>query len=168
MNIKDKLRVEIRDNSISLEPNRGARSSLVWFGIAIITAAFILAIFYTQLGEGGRLLCILVMIYFFIRGIRDYVFHLNIIYEFDGHANAVYRDNLLSERKQIMRLDEVVIFTNNDCSDWHYSMGAKKKQFLKSYKISPRFGRGRISQQNALDYEKEILQPIEKLIQNCH
>ncbi|MGG5210621.1 hypothetical protein ACQWU4_16975 [Chryseobacterium sp. MIQD13] len=164
MNIKDKLKVEIRDGSVSLEPNRGMASSLIWFVATIVVTAIVWALFYKQLGEGGRLLCIGIIVYFFIHGIRDFVFRINIRYEFNHYENAVYRDNLLFHRKQIMQLDEVVIFVNNIGNDWYYAMGIKQKQFLKNYKISPGFGRGTASQKNACEYEQQILTPIEELI----
>lgn len=165
MSIKDKLKVEIRDGSLSLEPNRGLFSSLVWFVAAIIVAAIVWAVFYKKLGEGGRILCIGVIIYFCIHGLIDYIFRLNVRYEFDRYANAVYRDHPLFGRKQLMQLDEVVIFVKDDGNDWHYAMGIKKRQFLKSYKISPGFGSGVASQKRASEYEKEILAPIKKLFE---
>ncbi|MBB6369673.1 hypothetical protein [Chryseobacterium shigense] len=164
MSIKDKLKVEIRDGSISLEPNRGIFSSLIRFAVTMVGSAVIRAVFHEQLGEGGRLLCLGIIVYFFVHGVIDFVFRLNIRYEFNRYDNAVYRDNPLFGRKHIMNLDEVVIFVNNSSGDWYYAIGIKKKQFLKSYKISPGFGGGKISQRNAFEYEKEILEPIEELI----
>jgi len=164
MNIKDKLKVEISAASISLQPNGGLSSSLVWFVITVVVTAVVLAMFYKQLGEGGRILCIGIIIYFIIQGWIDYIFRLKVRYEFNRYANAVYKENPPFGRKQIMQLDEVVIFTNADTSDWYYAMGIKKKQFLKNYKISPTFGGGKASQKLVSDYEKEILTPIEELI----
>ncbi|UIR56690.1 hypothetical protein LZQ00_02475 [Sphingobacterium sp. SRCM116780] len=164
MSIKDKLRVEIEPERISLQPNRGLTSSLIWFAITIIITAVIWTIFHKQLGEGGELLCIGIIIYLSIHGLIDYIFKLNVQYEFDRYANAVYRKNPLFGKKQLMQLDEVVIFTNADTGDWYYAMGIKKKQFLKNYKISPRFGEGKVSKKLAFDYEDEVLVFIEELI----
>ncbi len=71
----------------------------------------------------------------------------------------------LLEEKKLMQLDEAVIFTSSESGDWHYSLGIKKKQFLKNYKISPRFGSGKISMRWAAEYEEKILFPIMDLLE---
>lgn len=59
-----------------------------------------------------------------------------------------------------MKLDEAIIFTSSESGDWHSSLGIKKKQFLKSYKISPNFGSEKTSRKRIKEYEEEILGPI--------
>ncbi|MDE5438658.1 hypothetical protein KRE40_03895 [Elizabethkingia meningoseptica] len=165
MSIKDKLRLEVRQDIISLQPNRKIINSLLWFAAAIIITAVILVVFREKLGEGGQILCIAIIAYFFIHGLIDIVFRLNVRYTFDKHDNAVYRDNFPFGRKKLMQLDEAVIFTSSESGDWHYSLRIKKKQFLKNYKISPRFGSGKISIRWAAEYEEKILFPIMDLLE---
>jgi hypothetical protein len=47
---------------------------------------------------------------------------------------------------------------------WHYSLGAKKSHFVKSYFISENFSSGKKSEQKQLEYEEQILIKIHKLI----
>ncbi len=54
MSIKDKLRLEVRQDIISLQPNRKIINSLLWFAAAIIITAVILVVFREKLGEGDR------------------------------------------------------------------------------------------------------------------
>lgn len=163
MSIKDKLQAEIGYDSISLRPNRQIAGSLKWFfGLAFFTVVALLA-FRERLGQGGEVLCFGFIIYFAGHGLVDYFFRLNVRYIFDRGHNAVYRENL-GLCKQIMKLDEAVIFTSSESGNWHYSLGIRKKQFLKSYKISPNFGGGKAAEIMALEYEEEILTPISALL----
>lgn len=165
MNISDKLHIEIRERNISLQPNRMVIRSLLCYGVAILLTSAVLTLLWDRLGEGGRILCFAIVTYFLAHGLFDITFRLNVRYIFDKDNNAIYKENVPFGIRQLMKLDEAIIFTSSESGDWHYSLGVKKKQFLKSYKISPCFGSRKASQKLAAAYEKEILAPIIDLIE---
>lgn len=164
MDLKDKLRLEIGNNCIAFSPYRGIMSSLYGFVAGIAVTAIILGLFNARIGEGGRILCCAIMVYLFIHGLYDLIFKLNVRYIFDGNDQVIYRENLPFGRRKLMRFEEAVIITSSESCDWHYCLGIKEKQFLKSYKISPDFGSGKASEKAVFAYEKEILNPIVELL----
>ncbi|WP_231863073.1 hypothetical protein [Sphingobacterium populi] len=84
-------------------------------------------------------------------------------YTFDTANNAVYYSNLWYQKKRILILDQVVIFRNTEMGSWHYSMGERKKQFVKSYIISEYFP-NRKGNAALSGFENEILRKIEQMI----
>ncbi len=57
----------------------------------------------------------------------------------------------------------MVIFRNTEMGSWHYSMGERKKQFVKSYIISEYFP-NRKGNAALSGFENEILRKIEQMI----
>lgn len=164
MNLKDKYRIEQSPTLFSIMPNHHLIKTLYWYLLVIAVTLAILFIFYTRLGEGGRILCFGVIIYLAIHSLWDYFFRVNVRYTFSKSDNAVYKSDLFFAKKKLMRLDEVTIYTSSETGSWHYNMGAKKRHFLKPYKISQSFGDGKSSQKKAEAYEAEVLSQIESLI----
>lgn len=164
MTIKDKLRYEISGNKISLQPNRNLLSSLIWFVAIILATIIALVIFWPRLEEGWLILGMVLIIYFSVHGLIDAVFRLRMRYVFDGDTKKVYKESPVFGRKSLLDFEEAVFFVKSEADRWYYAMGAKKKQFLKNYKVSPTFGSGKSSEQKAQQFEDEILNPILDLI----
>ncbi|MGY5252658.1 hypothetical protein [Sphingobacterium spiritivorum] len=165
MSIRDRLRFEHAPYGISLQPNRRIISSLMCYAVAVAITVIVLILFAQQLGEGGRILCLAVIIYFILHGLYDILFRLNVRYIFDRYDRAVYRENSPFGRRKLMMFDEAVIFINADSGSWHYSLGIKRKQFLKNYKISPNYSNGKISEKHSMEFEEEILDPLILLLE---
>lgn len=166
MNIKDKLRFEDASAGISIQPNRKLISSLLCYAAAVLIAVVVLNLFAQQLGEGGMILCLAIIIYFILHGLYDILFRLNVRYIFDRYNRVIYRENHPFGRRKLMMFDEAVIFINADSGNWHYSLGVKKKQFLKNYKISPNYSNGKISEKQVMEFEEEILDPLLLLLES--
>lgn len=160
MSLKDKLNVEIKPGSLSLQPNRRLVSSFAWYAGIIAAIAVILAVFYVRIGESGRIVCMALILYFVGHGLVDYIFRFNVRYEFDKETNAIYKVNPPFGKKRLMALDEMVVFTKSGSGEWYYAMGRKKQQFVRNYKISPAFGGGKTSDQSAAEFEETILNPV--------
>lgn len=165
MNICDKLQVDIRQESISLSPNRILLKNMRWYIAALVVTLVVLPAFWQPLQVAGRILGIGIALYLAYYVLTDLILRVPLRYTFDKPSNAIYRESPLLGRKQIMTMDEAVIITSSDSGDWHYSLGIKKKQFLKNYQISPNFGSSRASEQLASAYETEILAAIVALIE---
>ncbi|EEI89726.1 hypothetical protein HMPREF0765_4631 [Sphingobacterium spiritivorum ATCC 33300] len=166
MSIRDKLRFEDTSDSISLQPNRRIVSSLLCYAVAVMITVVVLNLFVQQLGDGGRILCLSIIIYFILHGLYDILFRLHVRYIFDRYNRVVYRENPPFGRRKLMKFDEAVIFINADSGCWHYSLGIKKKQFLKNYKISPNYSKRKVCERESMEFEEEILDPLMHLLES--
>lgn len=163
MTARNKYKVAETAQTISLQPHYHLLKGLFWFAAAMVAIAAGLFVFHAQLGEGARVLGYALLVYLFLHGLYDFIFRVNVRYEFNKTSNAVYKTNIPFPRKRLMSLDELVIFTSSDQGGWHYAMGARKKQFIKNYAISEDFGSGKKSQRLLGAYEAEVLEPILRL-----
>jgi len=164
MSIRDKVNFEKQIDSISLQPNRGIKNNLYWSAITGFVALVAATVFWQQIGVGGRLVCFAIIAYVIIFGIIDITFRLNVRYIFDKASHAVYKENSIFGKRKIMNFEEATIFQSSEIGEWHYSLGRRKKEFLKSYTISPSFFERKASELEAEEYEREILLPIIELI----
>lgn len=164
MDIKQQLNVQVAPNSVTLQPNRRLKTSLIWITGIILVVGIGVAIFFPVLSEGPKVLGIALVIYLAGHGLFDYLFRYNVGYEFDKYTNTVYKINPPFGKKKIMRLDEMVLFTQTLSGEWYYAIGIKKKQFLKNYKISPSFDNGKASQKRLIEFEETVLNPIMALV----
>lgn len=165
MSIKEKLKFEITSHSISLQPNRKILTDFIWDMVGMAVLILIVLLFNEKLGEGGRFCCIAIITFIIAHLLLTVLFRLPIRYTFDKCNNAIFRENKLFGRRQLMALNEAIIFTRSESGEWYYSLGKKRQQFLKSYKISPTFGSGKASQKRAEEYQEEILVPIMELLE---
>ncbi|MBC9933136.1 hypothetical protein [Chitinophaga qingshengii] len=164
MDIKKQLNVEVAPDRVILQPNRRLKTSLIWMaGIAVVVGIGV-AIFFPVLSEGPKVLGLALVVYLAGHGLYDYLFHYNVGYEFDKYTNTVYKINPPFGKKKIMRLDEMVLFTQMVTGEWYYAIGIKKKQFLKNYKISPSFDDGKASKKMLIEFEEMVLNPIMALV----
>lgn len=164
MNIKDKLKFKITSDSISIQPNRKNVVDFMWEMVGMAVLIIVLILFKEKIGEGGRFCCLAVITYIIAHLLMTVFFRVPIRYIFDKYNNAIYREAKPFGRQQLMALKEATIFTRTQSGDWCYCLGKKKKQFLKSYTISPTFSSGKASQKLAKEYEEEILVSIMELL----
>lgn len=164
MNIKAKLRVKITSGSISLQPSRTLISNTLWDIGFIILISIGWLLFHEKLGKGSDIFFQIIIISLFTHLLFNLLFQIYVCYIFDRHTHSVYRENLFWGKRRLMSFDEATIFTHYHSHGWHYSLGIKKQQFLKSYKISPDFSSGINSLKRSEEYEKEVLAPILELL----
>ncbi|SFS78929.1 hypothetical protein SAMN05660206_10521 [Sphingobacterium wenxiniae] len=167
MNLQDRLRFKSDANGISFQPHRDMKHSLLWSAGIIAVIVVVLLLFGDWLGERGQMIGLAIVLYCVVHVLIDYLFRRPIRYRFDLNSKTVYRESPLFGKRKLMHFDEVTIFTSSDTGDWYYSLGVKKKQFLKSYKISPSFGAGKKAEQRAMTYEEEILEPLMKMLETA-
>ncbi|WP_051882282.1 hypothetical protein [Chryseobacterium soli] len=168
MSIKDKLKFEITSHSISLQPNRKIVTNFIWDMVGMVVLILVFLVFKEKIGEGGRFCYLAIIACIIAHLLITVLFRVPVRYIFDKDDNAIYRETKPFGRRQLMLLDEAIIFTRTESGDWYYCLGKKKKQFLKSYKVSPIFSSGKASQKRAEEYEVEILAPIMELLPHIH
>ncbi|PVH25440.1 hypothetical protein [Sphingobacterium corticibacter] len=163
--LKDKYQIEETSTTFSFKPFYHSKNRLWWFVFAILLFIGLSAYFLER--ENYLLLIFsctitLVLIWYFMKSVLVYG---PLRYTFNPSENAVYQSNLWHRNKKILVLDKVVIFRNTEMGSWHFSMGEKKRQFVKSYIISEYFpnkkGGAALTR-----FENEILQKIETMIQH--
>ncbi|QBA23890.1 hypothetical protein EU348_15270 [Chryseobacterium indologenes] len=94
------------------------------------------------------------MIYFLF----DLLFRIPVKYIFDKSEKCIYRKLLLS--KKLMNFDEMTYFINDERGGYYYSIGKKRNQFVKNYRISNYFSGSKASDRREDEYIKEILCPV--------
>ncbi|UTX50953.1 hypothetical protein KIK00_19910 [Chryseobacterium sp. MA9] len=94
------------------------------------------------------------MIYFLF----DLVFRVPVKFIFDKSEKCIYRKLLLS--KKLMNFDEMTYFVNDERGTYYYSIGKKRNQFVKNYRISNYFSGSKASERREDEYIKEILCPV--------
>lgn len=94
------------------------------------------------------------MIYFLF----DLFFRIPVKFIFDKSGKCIYRKLLIS--KKLMSFDEMTYFVNDERGGYYYSIGKKRNQFVKNYRISNYFSGSKASHRREDEYIKEILCPL--------
>ena len=164
MNIREKYNSKENLNSFSFQPTKPSQKLSQRMSAGIFAGAIILPFFREMMDEAVFYALYILFAYGVIHSLYDIMIRAKIRYTFDVRDNSVYRISPVSAKKKIMKLDEAVIFVSSEMGSWHYSLGAKKSQFIKSYTLSENFGSGKKSEEKQEAYEKQILMKINKMI----
>ncbi|MDR7212415.1 hypothetical protein [Flavobacterium piscis] len=163
MNIRERYNIEENSNCFSFQPQKPLQKLSQWFLAGIFVAAMILLLFREMLDETLFFALYILLAYGVFHSLYDIMIRAKIRYTFDLRDNSVYRMSPVSAKKKIMKLEETVIFVSSEMGSWHYSLGAKKSHFIKSYALSENFSSGKKSEQKQEEYEKQVLMKINKL-----
>ena len=160
--IRDRYQMEEEDRALSFRPFYHARSKLKWYMLAIVSFGALSVHFFDRRQE----MILIVLLTFFVVTcwffIKELLVYIPMKYIFDLPSNTVYQSNLFVKKK-IMELGEIIIFRSSEYMVWHYALGQKRKQFVKSYPISESFSKQSESQERVLLYERELLGRIREL-----
>ncbi|OCA68034.1 hypothetical protein BBI01_20870 [Chryseobacterium artocarpi] len=88
----------------------------------------------------------------------DLFFRVPVKFIFDKSERCIYKKWMLS--RKIMTFDEMAYFINEERGGYYYSIGKKRNQFVKNYRISNYFSGSKKSIEREDEYIKEILCPI--------
>ncbi|AZA80320.1 hypothetical protein EG347_19050 [Chryseobacterium sp. G0186] len=88
----------------------------------------------------------------------DLVFRIPVKYIFDKSEKCIYRKKIIASK--IMNFDEMVYFLNDESGGYYYSIGKKRNQFVKNYRISHYFSGSKASIRKEEEYIREILCPV--------
>ncbi|WP_241676948.1 hypothetical protein [Chryseobacterium sediminis] len=159
MDIRDRYKFEENGSEISFMPNYNFLRTLVWWlALGIIALPAIIYYFRDKMsGDQFKIalgLWAIYMIYFLF----DLLFRIPVKYIFDKSEKCIYRKLLLS--KKLMNFDEMTYFVNDERGGYYYSIGKKRNQFVKNYRISNYFSGSKASHRREDEYVKEILCPV--------
>jgi hypothetical protein len=157
----NKYQLQITPGELSFKPYFGymvkiktfAILSVLIFGIIPFTAGWLnYNIRYVLYGIG-------VILVFYT--IYDYLFHVNVKFLFDKNAQVIYRINAPFFKQRLMTFDEMTIVnTSKDYGTMEYSIGRKKKEFVRNYSISDTFTGSKKSNGREQEYVEQVLNPI--------
>lgn len=159
MNVTDRYRFENDGSEISFMPNyRFLRTLVWWLGLGVIALPVMIYYFRDKMsGEYFKValgLWGLYMAYFLF----DLLFHVPVKYTFDKSEKCIYRKQIFS--KKIMNFDEMTYFVHDESGGYYYSMGKKRNQFVKNYRISNYFTGSKASNRREDEYIEKILCPV--------
>lgn len=159
MDIRDRYKFEENGSEISFMPNYNFLRTLVWW-LALGGIALPVILYYFKGKTSGDQFKIamglwtIYMIYFLF----DLLFRVPVKYIFDKSEKSIYRKLLLS--KKLMNFDEMTYFVNDERGGYYYSIGKKRNQFVKNYRISNYFSGSKASDRREGEYIEKILCPI--------
>lgn len=159
MDIRDRYKFEENGSEISFMPNYNfLRILIVWLILGVIALPGIIYYFMDKMsGDSFKIamgLWSIYMIYFLF----DLFFRIPVKYIFDKSEKCIYRKLLLS--KKLMNFDEMTYFVNDERGGYYYSIGKKRNQFVKNYRISNYFSGSKASQRREDEYIEKILCPV--------
>ncbi|BFO66558.1 hypothetical protein NK356_15405 [Chryseobacterium sp. S0630] len=159
MDIRDRYKFEENGSEISFMPNYSFLRILVWWLVLGIIALPVIIYYFMDKMSGDQFritmgLWAVYMIYFLF----DLFFRIPVKYIFDKSEKCIYRKLLLS--KKLMNFDEMTYFVNDERGGYYYSIGKKRNQFVKNYRISNYFSGSKASERREDEYIKEILCPV--------
>lgn len=159
MTITDRYKFEENGSEISLMPNYSFLRTLTWW-LALGVIALVAIIYYFMDKMSGDQFKVALMIWgiYMIYFLFDLIFRIPVKYIFDKSEKCIYKKWILS--KKIMTFDEMTYFINDEWGGYYYSIGKKRNQFVKNYRISNYFSGSKKSIEREDDYIKEILCPI--------
>ncbi|MWB93055.1 hypothetical protein GON26_01660 [Flavobacterium sp. GA093] len=163
MKIQEKYNIQETANTFSFCPKKPTLAMSWWFLAGILAGILLLLFFGNCLDQAMRWAIYILMGYFVLHSWYDIQIGSKIRYTFDANENAVYKSSPLRAKTKIMKLEEIVIFIHSEMGSSYYALGAKKRQFIKSYIISEGFSAGKKCEIKQQAYEDFILMKIEKL-----
>lgn len=163
-NIRERYSIVASVSTLSLKPYAHLVRRSRWLLVVAVLVALAIPVLSGSIGEDGRVVLYAVSVYLMLHGLYDIAIKAKIQYTFDASANGIFESNLLHQHKKLMRLDEAIVFVSEANGGWHYALGAKKSQFVKSYIISEEFDPGHESQRRLQVYEQDILAMINAII----
>ncbi|PZP45708.1 MAG: hypothetical protein DI598_12970 [Pseudopedobacter saltans] len=151
--------------SIEFCPFAYYKKDIKWYLLTILVLAITLFVFFQSLSEGFKITIMVILILAVFYFLKDALLKYPVKYKFDASSNTILQSTLFRKEREIMALDEMVIIPNSNNNGWHYAIGKKKQQFVKSFSISPDFGSGKKSEKKAQLFELEILDKIRALVE---
>ncbi|WP_228406946.1 hypothetical protein [Chryseobacterium sp. MYb7] len=159
MDTRDRYKFEENGSEISFMPNYSFLRTLVWWlALGIIALPVIIYYFMDKMSEDQFKIAIGFWSVYMIYLLFDLLFRIPVKFIFDKSEKCIYRKLLLS--KKLMNFDEMTYFVNDERGGYYYSIGKKRNQFVKNYRISNYFSGSKASSKREDEYVEKILFPV--------
>ncbi|MDR6544116.1 hypothetical protein J2810_000138 [Chryseobacterium rhizosphaerae] len=158
MNVADRYRFREDGNEIRIMPQYSFIRFLVWWLVAGIMALPVIYFYRTQMSLNTFQIAVglwgVYMIYFLF----DLIFRIPVTYIFDKSQKCIYRKLYFS--RKIMNFDEMTYFIHEEWGTYYFSIGKKRNQFVKNYRISNYFSGSKASNRREDEYIEKVLCPV--------
>ncbi|WP_228414327.1 hypothetical protein [Chryseobacterium sp. CH21] len=159
MDIRDRYKFEENGSEISFMPNYSFLRTLVWWlALGIVALPVIIYYFMDKMSGDQFKIAIGLWSVYIIYFLFDLFFRIPVKFIFDKSEKCIYRKLLLS--KKLMNFDEMTYFVNDERGGYYYSIGKKRNQFVKNYRISNYFSGSKASNKREDEYVEKILCPV--------
>jgi len=159
MDIRDRYKFEENGTEISFMPNYIFLRTLIWWLVlGIIALPVIICYFMNEMSGDQFKIAIGLWSVYIIYFLSDLFFRIPVKFIFDKSEKCIYRKLLFS--KKLMNFDEMTYFINDERGAYYYSIGKKRNQFVKNYRISNYFSGSETSGRREEEYVNEILYPV--------
>ncbi|UKB78781.1 hypothetical protein [Chryseobacterium sp. MEBOG07] len=159
MNVTDRYKFEENGSEISFMPNYNFLRTLVWWlAFGVVALPVIIYYFMDKMSRDQFNIALGIWAIYMIYFLFDLVFRVPVKYVFDKSEKCIYRKLLIS--KKLMNFDEMTYFVNDERGTYYYSIGKKRNQFVKNYRISNYFSGSKASGRREDEYIQEILSPV--------
>lgn len=159
MDIRDRYKFEENGSEISFMPNYSFLRTLMWWlALGIIALPVIIYYFMDKMSGDQFKIAMGFWSVYMIYLLFDLLFRIPVKFIFDKSEKCIYRKLLLS--KKLMNFDEMTYFVNDERGGYYYSIGKKRNQFVKNYRISNYFSGSKASNKREDEYIEKILSPV--------
>ncbi|MGH1520496.1 hypothetical protein [Chryseobacterium sp. JK1] len=159
MDITDRYKFEETGSEISFMPNFNALGSLlVWLALGVVAVPIVICYFMNRMSSDQFKIAGIVWGIYMMYFLFDLIFRVPVKYIFDKSEKCIYRRQILA--KKIMNFEEMTYFINDESGGHYYSIGKKRSQFVKNYRISNYFSGSKASHRREDEYIEKILHPI--------
>ena len=159
MDIRDRYKFEENGSEINFMPNYSFLRTLMWWlALGIIALPVIIYYFMDKMSGDQFKIAIGFWSVYMIYLLFDLLFRIPVKFIFDKSEKCIYRKLLVS--KKLMNFDEMTYFVNDERGGYYYSIGKKRNQFVKNYRISNYFSGSKASGKREDEYVEKILFPV--------
>ncbi|WP_228458611.1 hypothetical protein [Chryseobacterium aureum] len=159
MDIRDRYKFEENGSEISFMPNYSFLRTLVWWlALGVLALPAIIYYFRDKMSGDQFKIAIGLWTVYMIYFLFDLFFMIPVKFVFDKSEKCIYRKLYFS--RKLMHFDEMTYFVNDERGGHYYSIGKKRYQFVKNYRISNYFSGSKASERKEDEYIKEILCPV--------
>ncbi|MFZ4931069.1 hypothetical protein [Chryseobacterium sp. Mn2064] len=159
MDITDRYKFEENGSEISFMPNYDFLRTLIWWvAFGIVALPVIVYYFMDRMSSDQFKIALIVWGIYMAYFLFDLIFRIPVKYIFNKSEKCIYRRQIVA--KKIMSFEEMTYFINDESGGYYYSIGKKRNQFVKNYRISNYFSGGKASNKKEDEYIEKILHPI--------
>ena len=159
----ERYNLKIMGGRLSFQPMRNYRINI------IISASIAIAIFIIvpmlNLGHDSTWGWLTVGMVPALYAVYDFLFRVNVTYEFDQYAKTVYRKFPGLFTRKLMDFEDVYLMPVELNGLLHYAISNKKNKYGKSYPIIHEFGSTKKDLKKQEEFETEVLAVIEAFLQ---
>ena len=159
----ERYNLKIMGGRLSFQPMRNYRTNI------IISASIAVVVFIVvpmlNLGHDSTWGWLTLGIVPALYAIYDFLFKVNVTYEFDQYARTIYRKFPGLFTRKLMDFEDLHLLPVEVNGMLHYAISNKKNKYGKSYPISHEFGSSKKERKKQEEFETEVLAAIETFLQ---